>query len=138
MGFMVNYNAGGVIDEVKKIHFPANVFPNEKFLKDYTKGLRIDMPAMVAGYHAEFTVPWDCHLVGIATASTGYYDGDFWELFLDEEKRIETCYTKEVPEAKSLTKIFPTIPAGTVVKVVFENASGTSKQVYFDIEFLHE
>jgi hypothetical protein len=142
MSFTPNYNLGGVVDEVKKIHLPPGLFPDPDKLLHYTKGFRFVIPALTGIYTDTFTVPWDCHLVAASVVCSGYFDGDFWEMYVGDEtddanRWVETCYTKELPETVEFTNAFAKVPSGTVVTVNFHNDSGTSKTVWLNLKFLH-
>lgn len=149
MGVNVSYNAGGTIDtigEIKRIHFPEAMFPDADTAR--MKGFRLDIPAGVtAPQTVETTFTMDIYLVDIGVACSGYHDGDYWELELvtvngtDEqtEKMCETMYTKELPENIAIgnsLNLAQKIPAGTKIRFVFYNISGTSKKVWPTMRYL--
>lgn len=136
-GFSPVYAAGGIIDEIKKINFPAHLFPTKT--KPFTKGFRLETPPIAGIYPKSYTAPSDMELVDVGIACSGYGDGDFWELFIDTEKIMETVYTKEVPQhINAGTTLYTVIriPAGSTIRLDFHNDSATSKTVWFDLRFL--
>lgn len=136
-GFSPIYAAGGVIDEVKKINFPAHLFP--KLTTPFTKGFRMDVPAMAGVYTTTYTAPQNMEMVDVGLACSGYGDGDYWELTVGANKTIETMYTKELPQNINMGTTLYTviqIPAGTTITLQFNNQSLTSKTVWFDLRFL--
>lgn len=148
MAFEINYSAGGVLDLVKKINLGPPLFPDPEKPYIYVKGFRIAVPAQSGDYTQTYVLPWDAEIISASVTCSGYYDGDFWELELYTpaamltsspvgQKLIETCYTKELPESVSLDRTYPTITAGTIVNIDFNNISGTSKTVWINLKFLH-
>jgi hypothetical protein len=139
-GVQVTYPVGGWLDYIKRM--PAIVIsqmPNTptKFIP-FSKGFRIDVPALPGDYQVVYTTPVDMELASISTACSGYADLDYWELFADSDQIFETMYTREVPEAHSLGAGSGTlpVPAGTVITMNFRNDSSTSKVVWFNLRLL--
>ena len=104
MGVVQNYNVGGVIDEVKKINWPARLFP--QFTKPFVKGLRIDVPALIGTYEVGYILAQDMELINVALACSGYKDGDYWECTTqapgeDEYTVVETMATRELAESST-------------------------------------
>jgi hypothetical protein len=139
MGFNINYNAGGTIDEVKKVNLPASLFPSGNTPK--TKGFRMDIPALPGVVEIVYSVPFEINLIDASMACSGYHDLDYWEIEIDGIKICETMYTKELPENISQgnsAKIAYTIPADTKIKMQFNNQSATSKKAWFTLRYLYK
>jgi len=139
MGFNINYNAGGVIDLVKKVNLPESLFPSGNTPK--TKGFRMDIPALPGKSEITYSVPFEINLVDASIACSGYHDLDYWEVEVDGIKICETMYTKELPENISQgnsSKIAYTIPANTVIKLQFYNMSATSKKAWYTLRYLYK
>lgn len=137
MGFSPTYPVGGVIDEVKKINFPPHLFPQKT--KPFTKGFKIDIPAMAGVFEQKYIPAVDVELVDVGLACSGYGEDDYWEMAVGTEKTIETMYTKELPQNINMgTTLYTVIKilAGTEIKLQFHNNSGSSKTVWFDLRFL--
>lgn len=139
MSFNTVYNAGGIIEEVKKINLPASLFPAGNTPK--TKGFRLDVPPMPGVYEIKYSVPFEISLIDASLACSGYHDLDYWELEVEDIKICETMYTKELPENISQgnsAKIAYTISPDTVIRFKFYNNSGTSKKVWYTIRYLYK
>lgn len=140
MSFNVNYNAGGVIDEIKKVNLPERFFPNGDTPK--MKGFRIDVPAIAGEYSLEYVAPeGDIDLIDVSIACSGYHDGDYWDFEVGNTKICETLYTRELPEniaQSNAVRLFYKIKRDTVMKMIFNNISGTSKKVWFTIKYLYK
>lgn len=146
MGQMaVTYPVGGWLDEIKKLppitiaNFPQQPGTATKS-KPFAKGFRLEVPAMAGEYAVQYTLPEDMEIVSIAVAASGYADHDYWELYFNSDKVIETMYTREVPEAHALgagSGVF-LLPQGTTITMAFNNGSGTSKIVWFSLRFLRD
>jgi hypothetical protein len=136
-GFSPTYSVGGVLDEIKKINFPPHLFPTKT--NPFTKGFRMQVPAMKGVYDTRYTVPQDMELIDVGLACSGYSDGDYWELSIGGNKIMETIYTKELPQHINMgTTLYciEKIPAGTEILLQFYNESATAKTVWFDLRFL--
>lgn len=139
MGFSPTYSVGGVIDEIKKINFnfPGHLFP--ELTSPFTKGFRMEVPAMTGTFTSIYTAPVDLELIDVGLACSGYGDEDYWELEVGTNKIIETMYTKELPQHINMGTtlyVIEKIPAGTDITLSFVNNSETSKTIWFDLRFL--
>lgn len=147
-GLQATYPVGGVVDKIKQLPpvdirsmpsvqvtqlpgFPTKTYP-------YGKGFRIEVPAMPGVYETTYVLPREMELVSVAIACSAYADGDFWELDRDGHLLMETMYTKEVPEAHGMGAGSGVLllPPGTILTLRFNNQSGTSKVVWFNLRFL--
>lgn len=137
MSFNVNYSAGGLIDRVRKIDTPVQIIlPPHLFAtydRPFVKGFRLDMPAVPGVYPVEYVVPQDMELLSIEVGCTGYSDVDCWSFYVNGAVYCETVYCKEVAQVKSFGAV--KLKAGDVLKFEFNNASGTSKVAWLDMNF---
>lgn len=136
MAFTINYSAGGIIDEVKNVNIPG-VIPEKRI--PYTKGFKLDVPALKDIYSIVYVPEVDMELLAVAIACSGYMPEDYWELSVDGVKIMETIYTKELPESNGLGTLLGCaykVQAGQEVKIDFHNDSGTSKIVWVNLRFL--
>jgi hypothetical protein len=140
LSFNVNYSVGGLIDRVRKIDgigapvqvvLPPHLFAT--YQKPFIKGFRVEMPAAPGEYPIEYTLPQDAELLSIEVGCTGYMDVDYWSFDINGEVVCETIYCKEVAQVKSFGAV--KLKAGDVLRFVFNNASGTSKVVWIDMNF---
>ena len=138
-----NYNVGGVIDEVRKINFPAHLFP--KFTRSFNKGFRnFAIPAIKAKYDVTYECDTDMELVNIALACSGYGDGDYWEVYAIDPNGAEYCLVETMPTrelAESINMgnvlyIVHRLEAGSKIRFDFYNESATSKDVWPSLRFL--
>lgn len=142
MPVVQNYNVGGWIDEIKKINFPAHLFPRKTHT--FTKGFRIDIPALAGRYSKEYVLAEDMELVNIALACSGYMDGDEWEAVYikpgeTEYKMVETMPTRELAESINMGNVLyivERLPKDTIVRIDFYNKSGSSKTAWPSLRFL--
>ncbi len=142
MAVVQNYNVGGWIDEIKKINLPPHLFP--KLHRPFTKGLRIEMPAIEGVYSITYTLEEDMELINVSLVCSGYKDTDEWEVVTqapneEEYKVVETMPTRELAESINMGNILYVIhrlPKGSTVRFDFYNHSGTSKTVWPSLRFL--
>lgn len=144
MSVQQNYSVGGVLDEIKKINWPAHLFP--RFTKSLSKGLEIQVPALTGVYTAEYECPVDMEIINVSLACSGYADGDYWEVVLlepgqDPYKLVETMPTRELAESINMGNVLyivQRVVAGTIIRFDFYNQSGTSKRVWPAFRVLRE
>jgi hypothetical protein len=142
MALVQNYNVGGVIDEIKKVNWPAHLFPRKT--KPFLKGLRLEVPAIDDVYMVTYTCSEEMELVNVSIACSGYKDTDEWELVTiapgePEYKVVETMPTRELAESINMGHhlyIVHRLPAGSIIKFLFYNKSATSKIVWPSMRFL--
>jgi hypothetical protein len=142
MGVVQNYNVGGWIDEIKKINFPAHLFP--QLTHPFLKGFRIDVPAIPGTYSITYPCAEDMELINVSLACSGYKDTDEWEVVTiapgeSEYKLVETMPTRELAESINMGNVLYIVhrlPAGSTIRFDFHNNSGTSKTVWPSLRFL--
>lgn len=121
--FNVSYQAGGRFD------FPF--FPTKT--KPFIKGRRL----YVAGSNVydEYTVPQDMEFMTMSIGCSRYQDTDYWSLSINGEVYMESVYTKDVPEGFFFMVVTP-VKTGDVIRLDYENRSGSSKVAWFNYQFL--
>lgn len=142
MGVVQNYNVGGVIDEIKKINWPAHLFPRKTL--PYVKGFRIDIPAVIGSYSAQFTCPEEMELINVSLACSGYKDEDEWEFTTQAPGEspytvVESMPTRELAESINMGNVLYIVhrlPKDSSIRFTFHNNSGTSKIVWPSVRFL--
>jgi hypothetical protein len=142
MGVVQNYNVGGWIDEIKKINFPAHLFPRKT--KPFTKGFELDIPAITGTYSVQYTCEEDMELINVSLACSGYKNGDQWEMTTkapgeDEYQVVETMPTRELAEAINMGNVLYIVhrlPKDSLIRFDFHNKSGTSKTAWPTLRFL--
>jgi hypothetical protein len=114
--------------------FPYPLFP--KFKHPYSLGFRLEVMEQVTEFILDFELPSvDMELVEITFTASGYNDGDFWSLVINDQYVLNNIYTKEVGQVKPL-KVIKSIPSGsTQNKFIFSNVSGQSKIIWIDLDF---
>lgn len=142
MGFMTNYNAGGVIDEVKKIasvneigkikNFPQKTLP-------FNTMKCFDIPALKSIFEYEIELPdEEVEILAFTVTCSGYGEDDNYDLFFNDYKMFETWYCSEVKEGLFLgTSTFVyEAPASSKIRLAFRNSSGTAKKVWLGVRML--
>ena len=131
------------------INFDEIIKPLEEKLKDVVirgirdlkgtqrvKGFAQSIPAIQAEYKILTWAPdKNIVLTGITYSQTGWKSEDYWELWVDGDRIFETVYTKELGEQKHWEVLHP-IHANQTIKLVLNNKSGNSRDVWVDIEYL--
>lgn len=142
MGVVQNYNVGGWIDEIKKINFPAHLFP--RLTHPFTKGFRMEIPPIPGTQSLVYVTTEDMELINVSLACSGYKDTDEWEVSTiapgePEYKLVETMPTRELAESINMGNVLYIVhrlPAGTTIRFDFHNNSGTSKTAWPSLRFL--
>lgn len=142
MGVVQNYNVGGWIDEIKKINFPAHLFP--RLTHPFTKGFTLDIPPIPGTYSIGYTLEEDMELINVSLACSGYKDTDEWEVTTrapgeEEYRMVETMPTRELAESINMGNVLYIVhrlPAGSSIRFDFHNKSGTSKIAWPSLRFL--
>lgn len=142
MGVVQNYSVGGWIDEIKKINFPAHLFPRKT--KPYLKGFRLEIPAASGTYSIQYTTTQEMELINVSLACSGYKDTDEWEVSTmapgePAYQVVESMPTRELAESINMGNVLYIVhrlPAGTTIRFDFHNKSGTSKTAWPSLRFL--
>ena len=136
----VGSGEGGVVDGVVSI----NLFPEKS--TPYNKTIQYEMPALEGTYEVLFdlsTMPIvagkEVELASYSFACSGYGDGDFLNVYINDTIIEDTWYTREIPEESSIGNgvAVYSIPIDSEIKVQFHNDSATSKILWFKIKLLY-
>lgn len=94
------------------------------------------VPALRGNYKIlEWTLDKNIVITGITYSQSAWKGEDYWELWVDGDRLFETVYTKELGEQKHWEVLHP-INEGQTIKVVLNNVSGNSRNVWVDVEYL--
>lgn len=123
--FGVSYQAGGRFDFP---YFPTKTVP-------YIKGERL----RVDGSYADVTyvVPEDMELLTVSVGASRYADKDYWSLLVNNEKIMDTIYTKDVPEGFYFM-VVKEVKKDQEITLQFFNESGSGKTVWMNFQFLKD
>ncbi|MDQ0176733.1 Low copy number virion structural protein [Bacillus chungangensis] len=103
----------------------------------YIKGNRFEVSNEGEAISDSYMMPFDAELTGIAVACNKYNDEDYWSLKVNDELILETIYTKELPEGVFFMAVIP-VSRGAEIKFIFNNKSGISKSVWYNLQFLRD
>lgn len=142
MGFTTNYNAGGVIDKVKNIASVGEIgkiknFPQKS--QPYNTMQCFDIPAVKSTWDFEMVLPdKEIEIMALTVTCSGYGEDDNYDLYFNDNIWFDHWYCSEVKEGLFLgTSTFVyAAPAGSTIKFVFRNSSGTSKKVWLGVRML--
>lgn len=129
MGFSVD-----VVADILK--FPSPLFP--KFKNQCPMGQRFEIPltkdtANVYEYIVELPMDNEFELQGVTVSQSGYSDRDYFELLVNNTYVLKQIFTKQMGQEKDIRPIVK-IKSTDIVKFVYNNATGTSKSVWLDLE----
>ena len=129
MGFSVD-----VVADILK--FPSPLFP--KFKNQCPLGFRYEIPltqdtANVYNFQMELPTDNEFELQGVSVSQSGYSDRDYFELLVNNTYVLKQIFTKQLGQEKDIRPIVK-IKSTDVVKFVYNNATGTSKTVWVDLE----
>jgi len=113
--------------------FPWPLFP--KYKNNYILGLRYDIPSLVGPQEFIINLPPNnkYELQSFAYSSTGYKDSDNYSLLVNDIYVFTNIYTKELGQVKDIRPIKKILSVDTV-KFIFNNATGTSKVIWIDLD----
>lgn len=125
-----------IIQEILK--FPHPLYPRYKY--SYPIGLRFDIPALKRDFEILINLPPAnvYQLQSFAISSTGYKDGDSFSLKRNNDVIFEGLYTKELPQKIKVSPLVDVDPLQHVVKFIFHNDTGSSKVIWFDLDFVSQ
>lgn len=142
--FNVNYSAGGILDEVKKIPLVENIGSISgfaHFTQPYNVMECFEIPALIGDYEFELTLlDEEVEIIGMSLTCSGYGEDDHYDLYVNDNKWFDNWYVSEVKEGLFVgtsTYVYRA-PENTKVKLVFKNDSGTQKNIYFGVRLLHD
>jgi hypothetical protein len=139
MAFNISYSAGGTLDELGTVRFIEGVHGFASFLQPYNIMECIEVPAVDGEYQVLVQMPDSpVELLGFTVSCTGYGELDCYDLWINDNKVFHHWYMQEVKEGLfigSSTYVYRTKP-NSVIKVVFNNASGRRKKLYVGVRAL--
>jgi len=113
--------------------------------RPYNKSLSLSIPDIIGIYNLEFdlaTLPVADKYVELAKysfACTGYHDGDFMNVKVNDIIIEDTWFTREMPESSGIgngTAVYQ-IPTNSKIKIEFNNNSGKGKVLWFKVNLLY-
>lgn len=125
MSFGAVYTAGGRLDSP---FWPTKRMP-------YIKGDILKVSSAVV--QKEFDVEYPLEFFGVAVGASKYNTEDSWTVAVNGVPVIDTIYTKDLPEGMFFTAFIP-LDEGDKITFIFNNASGVSKDVWFNYQFLKD
>lgn len=140
--FTTNYNVGGEIDKVKELSFFKEIGSIKGFpvkTQPYNTMHCFDIPALKQLFEFEVDlVEQECEILAITVTCSGYGEDDNYDLFFNDIKWFENWYCSEVKEGLFLgsSTFVYAAPAGSKMRLVFRNSSGTSKKLWLGIRML--
>lgn len=98
-----------------------------------------DVPAMEQEFEFAMDLPaTDVEILAISLTCSGYGEDDHYDLFFNDIRWFKDWYCSEVKEGLFLgtsTYVYAA-PAGSTIKLVFKNDSGTSKKIWLGVRML--
>lgn len=122
-GFNVGYTAGGRLDAP---FYPSKPMP-------YIKGFIMEVGN--GSMQKEYTLERDVEFLGVAFAMSEYDTQDNVTIKVNGREVLESVFTKDLPEGIFFTTLIP-LTSGDRITFVFNNASGNSKDVWYNYQFL--
>lgn len=120
MSFNISYIGGGTIDKVRELPYPHF----SKYTIPFVLGRSINVDG--AGWFEDsFQLEFPTEFLSVAFACSYYCIGDFWELYLGDQKICNSIYSKELPESVSMGNSFGIVyplPAKTKITFRFYSA----------------
>lgn len=74
-------------------------------------------------------------LTGVTFSQSAWKSEDYWELWIDGDRLMETVYTKELGDQKHWEVLNP-VNYNQEIMIVLHNNSGNSRDVWVDIEYI--
>lgn len=135
-GVNVNYNGGGVVDEVKKI---GRIVGFPEFTQPFNEMIKVDIPGVNDVFEITYTTPnEEVEILALTVTCSGYGETDKYDMFVNESQWFKNWYISEIKEGLFLgtsTFVYRT-PANTTIKLLFHNNSSTSKTLWLGIRML--
>ena len=95
----------------------------------------LNIPAVINNYPITFTYDYDLYLIGVDFSLTGWKKEDTWSLMIDDKIAFNKVNTKEVGDRKYFQLPY-LIKAGSLIKVILNNNSGNSRQMWSDLYYV--
>lgn len=134
--FVVNYNAGGVIDEVKKVSYIKGF---ASYSNPYSFMHKYYIPALNQMF--EYEIPLldqDMEMVTITITCTGYGEDDNYDILVNDNFVFNHWYCSEVKEGLYIgtSSYVYFMESNSKMRLRFRNNSGTAKSIYVGIRLL--
>lgn len=100
-----------------------------------SKSLNKNIPALINDFVISHTFETDIYLCGLTFSQSAWKIEDSFSLEVGGVLLFDRISTKEVAQYKHLNAFYP-VPKNTEVKIIYHNASGNSKIVWFDFDYL--
>ena len=98
-------------------------------------GNYLNIPAVINDYTITFTYNYDLYLIGVDFSLTGWKKEDTWSLMIDDKIAFNKVNTKEIGDRKYFQLPY-LIKAGSLIKVILNNNSGNSRQMWTDLYYV--
>lgn len=98
-------------------------------------GSCLNIPAIINDYPITFTYDYDLYLIGVDFSLTGWKKEDTWSLMIDDKIAFDKVNTKEIGDRKYFQLPY-LIKAGSLIKVILNNNSGNSRQMWSDLYYV--
>ena len=98
-------------------------------------GNYLNIPAVINDYTITFTYNYDLYLIGVDFSLTGWKKEDTWSLMIDDKIAFNKVNTKEIGDRKYFQLPY-LIKAGSLIKVILNNNSGNSRQMWSDLYYV--
>ena len=112
----------------------------------YNKSFMLDVPPQAGVYQIEFNIASNellldkkVELAGYSMACSGYGDGDYLIVKINEHVIEDTWYTREVAENVVIgggVAVY-SLPTNSIITIDFHNVSETSKKLWFKVKLLY-
>jgi hypothetical protein len=131
--------SGVIVLDGKISKLPYPLYP--KFKNTYTKGYRFHIPPLVGPINFQLGSPGnllpnsELELLEVTVMQSGFDDMDYWSLYMDNSVILDTIYTKELGQIKTLKGV-KRVDFGQSLELRYNNVSGTSKVIWVDLDFM--
>lgn len=131
--------SGVIVLDGKISKLPYPLYP--RFKNTYTKGYRFHIPpdqsliTLQLGGPGNILPDSELELLEVTVMQSGFDDRDNWSLYIDNSVVLDTIYTKELGQIKTLKGVKKIIN-GQSIELKYDNVSGTSKVIWIDLDFM--
>ena len=127
------------VEEVKMVQEVGHIKGFPTLYKPFNQMITKSIPALKDEYIIEYITPdFPVEIMAITVTCTGYGEQDNYDLYCDNDLWFKDWYCSEVKEGLFLgtSNIVYYSPPNTKFKIIFKNASATSKTVFFGFRML--
>lgn len=82
----------------------------------------------------EWTAKTNTAIMDLSYVQSCYHPFDYWELWVDGDRIMETVYVKEMGNLKHWETVHY-VYAGQTIRLIHHNNSGTSKEIWVDLGY---